>query len=214
MVTKMITCVPPSKSSKSGGYRTFQLDDPIYDGRYVANRATDTRAAPVQLYNPIFARFLDDIANNNLEVPTLVIRATARLMDRSSAIYDNEELRRQAISADLRDATSWDMPYVVNFDKSAADGTAASKTPVETGYQLAALSIREDKNEIGDGGSDPSTQASLSYGRFWAQHDVCPSNLYSLTLTRRSLPLSMRGSESKPAVPLSFSQSPVRGSLS
>ena len=101
-------------------------------------------------------------------------------MDRSSAIYDNEELRRQAISADLRDATSWDMPYVVNFDKSVADGTAASKTPVETGYQLAALSIREDKNEIGDGGSDPSTQASLSYGRFWAQHDVCPSNLYSL----------------------------------
>jgi hypothetical protein len=211
---KMTTCDPPSKSSKSGGYRTFQLDDPIYDGRYVANRPTDTRAPPVQLYNPIFARFMDDIANNNLEVPTLVIQATARLMDRSSAIYDNEEHRRQAIIADLRDATSRDMPCVVNFDKSAADGTAAAKTPVETGYQLAALSIREDKNEIGDGGSDPSTQASLSYGRFWAQHDVCPSNLYSLMLTHRALPLSVHGSENKPVVPLSFSRSPVHGSLS
>ena len=174
MVMKMTTCDSPSKSSKSGGYRTFQLDDPIYDGRYVANRPIDTRALPVQLYNPIFACFMDDIANNNLEVPNVVIRATARLMDRSSAIYDNEDHRREAIIADLREATSRDMPSVSNSDRSAADGTAAANTSVETGYQLAAVSIREDKNEIGNGGSDPSTQASFSYGRFWAQNAVCP----------------------------------------
>jgi hypothetical protein len=104
-------------------------------------------------------------------------------MDRSSAIYDSEDLRRRAIGADLTDAISTAMAQVVNLDKSAADGAVATKTPVETGYQLAAVIIREDKNEIGDGGSDPSTQACLSYGRFWAQQDVCPSNLYLLMLT-------------------------------
>ena len=37
MVTKMITWGPSSKSYSSGDYKTFQLGDPIYDGRYVAN---------------------------------------------------------------------------------------------------------------------------------------------------------------------------------
>jgi hypothetical protein len=108
MVTKMITWGPSSKSYSSGDYRTFQLGDPIYDDRYVANRATDTRGPPIQLYNPVFACFLDDIANNDLEVPPLVIRATARLVDCSSAIYDNEDSdqRRRAIRADLTDAIS------------------------------------------------------------------------------------------------------------
>jgi hypothetical protein len=96
---KITTFDPPSKSSTSGDYRTGQLDNPIYDGRYVANRAIDTRAPPIQLYNPIFTRFMDDIANNNLEVPNVIIRATARLMDRSSAIYDNRDRRREAITS-------------------------------------------------------------------------------------------------------------------
>lgn len=92
MVTKMITRGPSSKSYSSGDYKTFQLGDPIYDGRYVANTRVElpTPEDPIQLYNPVFARFLDDIANNDLEVPPLIIRATARLVDRSSAIYDSE----------------------------------------------------------------------------------------------------------------------------
>jgi hypothetical protein len=105
MVTKMITCVPPSKSSKSGGYRTFQLDDPIYDGRYVANRPTETTAPPVQLYNPIFA-LLWTISPTTIWKCRPFSYELPLALDRSSAIYDNEEHRRQAISADLRDATS------------------------------------------------------------------------------------------------------------
>lgn len=62
---------------------------------------------------------------------------------------------------------------------------------------------------------DPSIQVCLSYGWFGARLDVGPSNLYLLMLT--CLPplslLSVHGSESKPAVPLSFSRSPARGSL-
>ena len=180
MVTKMITFEPPSKSAKSSGYNTFQLGDPIYDGRYIAKRATDTRAPPIQLYHPTFAQFLDDISNKDFEVPDIVIRATARFMNCSSAIYETEDLRKRAFSADLTDAISTAMATIINLDKTWADGIVVTKTPVGTGHQLAAVSIREDKNEIGEGGSDPSTQASLSYGRFWAQPDVCPANLYLL----------------------------------
>ncbi|KIM38190.1 hypothetical protein M413DRAFT_30324 [Hebeloma cylindrosporum] len=159
-------------SYSSGDYRTFQLADPIYDGRYVANRAADTRAPPVELYHPVFVRFLDDIANDDLEVPDLVIRATARLLRHSSAIYDSEDshLRRSVIGADLMDATCTAMPQVVELDKYALDGTITTATPI--GNQLAAICIREDTNEMGDEGPDPSIQAGLSYGRFWAHWDV------------------------------------------
>lgn len=42
--------------------------------------------------------------------------------------------------------------------------------------RYAAICIKEDKNEIGDGSCDPSTQAGLSYGQFWAQKEVCVMN--------------------------------------
>jgi thiamine kinase-like enzyme len=36
------------------------------------------------------------------------------------------------------------------------------------------LFLEEDKNELGDGGSDPSTQTGLSIARCWAQDKVRP----------------------------------------
>lgn len=76
------------------------------------------------------------------------------------------------------DAIFTAMPQVVNLDKYSPDGTVITATPVEAGYQLAAICIREDKNEMGDEDPDPSIQACISYGWFWAQLEVGPSNLY------------------------------------
>jgi hypothetical protein len=38
--------------------------------------------------------------------------------------------------------------------------------------ESALVLLKEDKNEIGDGGCDPSTQAGLSAVRFWVQFEV------------------------------------------
>jgi hypothetical protein len=54
---------------------------------------------------------------------------------------------------------------ILNEDKTNPDGI------VEKVDNLARwlLLLKEDKNEFGDGGSDPSTQGGLSAARSWAQ---------------------------------------------
>jgi len=57
---------------------------------------------------------------------------------------------------------------ILNEDKTNPDGIAE----VVKNMLLFLTFLQEDKNEFGDGGSDPSTQAGLSAGRCWAQPRV------------------------------------------
>jgi hypothetical protein len=101
-------------------------------------------------------------------VPTEAVRATARFMCEASGIYKNEVTRRSAIR--LLNVLSVGMEKIVNLDSTSADGMVV--TQVLMMGEVAAIGIEEDKNEFGDGGSGPSIQAGLSYGRFWAQSNV------------------------------------------
>ncbi|KAJ3512189.1 hypothetical protein NLJ89_g3661 [Agrocybe chaxingu] len=181
---KNVNAPSPSASAKSGGYATFQKDgDPIYDGRYVATFPAETRAPPIQIYHPDFAHFWDDSTNANLEVPPAVVRATARFMGNASGIYKNEDFWRSAIRSKLLDVISLGMEKIVNL---SANGMVITQALMMG--EAAAIGIVEDKNEFGDGGPDPSTQAGLSYGRFWAQsnrakireNSCCPSFLIAI----------------------------------
>ncbi|CAA7270120.1 unnamed protein product [Cyclocybe aegerita] len=186
-LAKNVNAPSPSASAKSGGYVTFQKDgDPIYDGRYVATLPAETRAPPIQIYHPDFAHFWDDSTNTNLEVPPEVVRATARFMGKASGIYKNEDIRRFAIRSKLLDVLNCGMKKVVNLDSTSRNGIVITQALVMV--EAAAIGIEEDKNEFGDGGSNPSTQAGLSYGRFWAQsnhakireNSCCPSFLIAI----------------------------------
>jgi hypothetical protein len=88
----------------------------------------------------------------------------------ATAIYPNENARRDALTPLLRGILDVDIVTMLNEDKTSPDGV------VELGTTPARslLLVKEDKNEFGDGGSDPSTQAGLSVGRCWAQH-LAPS---------------------------------------
>ena len=55
----------------------YQRNLPIYDGRYDANCPISTTAPPVQLFHPVFGHFLDDIADEKLDVPREILRAAA-----------------------------------------------------------------------------------------------------------------------------------------
>ena len=103
-VTKLLEIDVPSKVAKSTGYVSFQKHgEPIYDGPFNAKRI-DTRAPPIQIYNPVFGQFLDDIANKDLEIPTEVIRTIARLMNLASALYENEAQRNATLENELTEA--------------------------------------------------------------------------------------------------------------
>jgi hypothetical protein len=175
-VTKLLES--DHKTAKSSGYITFQKQgEPIYDGRYpgphVANQRIDTRAPPIQLYHAAFGHFLSGIYNRALDVPVEVVQATTRLMNLASALYQNEAQRSATIHEELTRAISLAVGIeVLDSVKTAPDGTVITEILVGNELKPAAVCIKEYKNEIGDGGADPSIQAGLSYGRFWAQKNV------------------------------------------
>ena len=103
-------------------------------------------------------------------MPAEVVRATARFMCEASGIYKDEDTRRSAIRPKLLSVLSMGMEKFVNLDSTSADGMVVTQALMMG--EVAAIGIEEDKNEFGDGCSDPSTQAGLSYGRFWAQSNV------------------------------------------
>jgi hypothetical protein len=163
---------PPSQSAKSAGYRIYQRNLPIYDGRYDVNSPISTTAPPVQLFHPVFAHFLDDIADKDLDLPAATIRAAAAFMASASGIYEKEELRQSTIIPHLSTALSMGMIKIVNSDLTSPDSTILMT--LQGGIsETVALLLSEDKREIGEGGSDASIQAGLSMIRFWAQRDVC-----------------------------------------
>jgi hypothetical protein len=140
----------------------------------------ERRAPPIQIYHPVFGHFWDDLTNEDLEVPAEVVRATARFMGEASGIYENEEKRRLAIRPKLLDIICVGMEKILNIDSTSPDGVVVAQALMMG--EVAAIGIEEDKNEFGDGGSDPSTQAGLSYGRFWAQPNVRAFKSSSLIL--------------------------------
>jgi hypothetical protein len=92
-------------------------------------------------------------------------------MNAAWAIYDSEEIRRGVIGPLLSKILNIGMSIVSNSDKTSPDGLIEIPLTGET-PEMAALLLKEDKRDFGDGGSDPSTQAGLSVARYWAQPEV------------------------------------------
>lgn len=157
----------PSESAKSSAYAKSQMAYSIYDGRYKTGSPRTSIAPPVQLFHPAFGHFLDDIRKED-DIPEDIIRKTTRYMKEASAIYPTEGKRRSELNPLLSDVLGVHIQAVVNDDKTCPDGIV--EFPITMG--LASTLHEEDKNENGDGGSDPSTQVSFSYARGWAQSKV------------------------------------------
>jgi hypothetical protein len=169
----------PSVLAKSSTYADWQEgSDPIYDGRYAEGHLRDTLTLPAMFYNPAFAHFLDDIENPNLDIPDDKIKASSDFIIKSSAIYTYESDRRDAFLPHLNKAIGQVFLTLSNSDKTQPDGvvilnvTSLDKFSPELLADAILLAIREDKNEIGKGHSDPSVQAIMSMIRFWVQPQV------------------------------------------
>jgi len=97
-----------------------------------------------------------------------MIRKTTNYMTAATAIYPDEKTRTARLTPLLGDILKVNIQTIMNEDKTYADGTVELVS--EGGCFL--LLLKEDKNEVGDGGCDPSTQAGLSAARHWAQSKV------------------------------------------
>jgi len=168
VISHILKAGAPADSAKSSNYIKSQIAYSIYDGRYNASKPRTSIAPPVQLFHPAFGHFLDDM-KSVIALPDNIIPQTVEYMKAASAIYESEEKRGKVLTPLLCTILDVNIQMILNEDKTNLDGIVEL---VKKNMLHFMIFLREDKNEFGDGGSDPSTQAGLSAGRCWAQPRV------------------------------------------
>ena len=129
-------------------------------------------------------------------IPDDIIRKTVDYMKAASRIFGDENIRRARLTSMLCDILNVNIQTIQNDDKTTPDGTAKSGAKAKD-MSFSCL-FEEDINEIGDDGSDPSTQAGLSAARSWAQKEVHDSHLICQFVLKVPLFLSIRRIEMPP----------------
>jgi hypothetical protein len=165
----------PSQAAKSKGYLKVQSGDQrIFDCRCAKDNLVNTVAPPIQLFNPAFAFFSGKAFDPNYDVPNDVVHDVRDLMTQFALIYDKEDHRRSHLQSSLTKVINYPLASVDNADKTKPDLVAMG----QCGNLQTYLVVAEDKNEFGDGGSDPSVQAAFSFQRIFCQEEVIPSPIH------------------------------------
>ena len=171
-VNDIANALSPSDSAKSSVYPRSQLDYSIHDGRYKDNNPRSSIGPPIELLNPVFGHFLDDIRCTSGHIPVETIRWTAKYMQATSGHYTHERSRRDTLVPILSGVIGFNIQVVENPDRTKANGIVEGYTQDRLQHSVFLCMLKEDKKEFGDGGSDPSTQAGLSAARAWVQPRV------------------------------------------
>lgn len=149
----------PSSAAKVPQFRREQMARPIYNGRGVSR--TDTlHAQPVPIYHRIFGEFKDALAQDTPEPTPLLFQLSHELCICASLIYDSETDRREAMIPLLQHILGRAIDVETHTDKTQGDGSI--RATVKKSNSTVQVAIFEFKNEIGTGGSDPSTQVAIT----------------------------------------------------
>jgi len=155
VISRISKVMAPADSAKSSNYSKSQLDYSIFDGRYKANSPRTSVAPPVELFNHAFGHFLDDV-KGDLAPPDDTICQTVEYMKAASAIYKSEQEHRKALSPLLCAILDVNVQSIVNDDKTNPDGIVE----MAQGTSLFMIYLEEDKNKVGDGGSEVSEKCA------------------------------------------------------
>ncbi|KAJ6579655.1 hypothetical protein DFH09DRAFT_1446050 [Mycena vulgaris] len=155
---------PPSTLAKSTEYRAWQRGEcPIYDGRYYSDTPTATVGPPVELYYAGFAKFIDESRPNSpLDIPDTFVCEVAKFMQAVAGIYKDEPAFSAVVTPLLESILGKGVLRIADSDLTSPDAAVLSD-------RLEILALAECKRELGEGGCDPSIQASLSVVRYWTQ---------------------------------------------
>ncbi|KAG1848834.1 hypothetical protein C8R48DRAFT_641478 [Suillus tomentosus] len=151
----------PSAAAKSKEYFNIQGGPRrLCDGRYAYDTPADTTAPPIELFNPAFAYFSSKAFDPEYVVPDLVLCDVQNLMPTFAAIHPSEKDRKVNITPLLEKVIQQTFLHT----KSRQGGYIHDTVAVHVhGHIPIHLVVVEEKNEVGDGGSDPSVQASFSF---------------------------------------------------
>jgi hypothetical protein len=170
---------PASVAAKSKEYCTIQGGPTkIYDGCYAHKKPADTTAPPIQLFNPAFAYFSSKAFDPEYIVPDETLRDIQELMTKFAAIHASENDRRQNVASLLEKV----IQHLLLHTKSRRGKCIPDAVAVYShNHNQIHLIVVEEKNEFGDGGSDPSVQASFSFVHL-IREVQCFSTLMRVTL--------------------------------
>jgi hypothetical protein len=152
----------------------------IYDGRRAPRDGHDTAAPPIHLYNPIFSCFYDHLTAAPSQITADFLRKMQDFMIKAAVVCTAEEDRRKLTWESLNDLLDLSLSCERNSDGSLPDGVYA----VRFKEICACMAVIELKREMGEGGSDPTNQVSISFKRIWISDEV------SLTLITATLALA------------------------
>jgi hypothetical protein len=159
----------PSEGCKSTKFNEMQHTTKmqILNGRYCTDISGSTIGPPIQLFNAAFAHFLDDVSNQDLDVPPRVLQTTCKFMKAATALYQTESDRVKAVMPLFSRAISAGCMQLVNEDRTSPDSSIAISLGGKIS-DVAALLLAEFKRELAEAG-DPVLQVQLSHGRWWSQ---------------------------------------------
>ena len=169
----MCTIEPMSLSifSPTDAYRTIQeqTGQELFDGRCPDSVPHDNIAPPIQLFNPAFAYFTSKAFDPEYVVPHEFLCSVQRVVRSFAIIHEDDAKRRGRIQPIIGNIIDRSIYHVQNPDKTTSYGVVQGPW---IGIEKTYLVVIEEKNELGDGGSDPSNQGSFSFQRISCQDTV------------------------------------------
>ncbi|KAG8901516.1 hypothetical protein FRB99_005262 [Tulasnella sp. 403] len=168
----------PSSQAQLSNFTRLQegrtKSQPIMCGRPNGNTGL-----PIEIYCPVFAQFQKDL-DDPAPLDPAYIEPTTKFMDISTTLFTTKSDRQQALWQVLPQLLQTQIVQEVN---TYADGVVIHDSP---DWSRAFTLVLEIKNEIGEDGSDPFHQGSLSYRRTWRYNPVsvrrscCPSFILAI----------------------------------
>lgn len=154
----------PSTGAVSTSYSEVQSDEAqaIYDGR-IAAVDVSTVAPPIQIYHPIFDEFLYLVNDPDVQPTVDDLKNVQELMQYASKVGRSETHYSEGLRTRLRKILHADVHEEPNPDRSIPDGVVT----LNIGDSRITSVVIELKREMGEGGCDPTLQASLSMRRSW-----------------------------------------------
>ena len=137
----------------------------IYDGFYNISRPAYTSALPVEVYHPVFQRFVENV--KTVQPNEELLNEVRKLMTISTGVGTVEE----PLAEHLRSALTRILGKYMG--QAATSGAIADNVIHKTGknYSIPLL-VMEYKRTVGEGGFDPMIQASHSAWKYWRNERV------------------------------------------
>lgn len=158
---------PPSTAAKSSQYAKLQANPrtAIHDGFFDAAHPADTSALPIEIYHPVFQRFVDNITTTTPSEE--VLNEVQKLMTVSTGVGTLEEPLAERLRVALTEILGKHMGQGVT-DGGIPDGSIE----IMIGKHAIPVLMLEYKRALGEGGCDALTQASHSTWKRWRSNRV------------------------------------------